>query len=156
MGEQCLHVCCDCLRVIALFCDVMFLVDDWAALSAWIGIGIGYGWTYAWEVAYFGSIYPPCDVDRFLCRNEGRIQGLEVLMMAGGDDVIRFLVCAGRRVTAVGVVSPGMLLILVIGLLDCVGGPSGRYDWLDWLSWGAWLADCPMGVCSTVAVFPGE
>ena len=58
------------------------------------------------------------------------------MMTAGGDDVIRFLRCACERVTSVGVVSPGMLPILVIGLLDCVSGPSGRYDWLDRLSWG--------------------
>ena len=56
--------------------------------------------------------------------------------------------------TSVGVVSPGMLPILVIGLLDCVGGPSGRYHWLDRLSWGAWLAGRPMSVCGAVAVFP--
>ena len=77
-------------------------------------------------------------------------------MKADGDDVIRFLQCACERVTSVGVVSPGMLPILVIGLLDCVGGPSGRYDWLDWLLWGAWLAGHPMSVLSAVAIFPGE
>ena len=113
MGGHYLHVCCDCLCVIALFRDVMLLIHDWAALSTWIGPGIGYGRTYTWEVGYLGSIYPPWDVD-----------------------VIRFLRCACERVTSVGVVFPGMLLILVIGLLDCVGGPSGRYDWLDRLSWG--------------------
>ena len=35
VGGQCLHVCCDCLCVIALFRSVMLLVHDWAALSAW-------------------------------------------------------------------------------------------------------------------------
>ena len=39
-----------------------------------------------------------------------------------------------------GVISPGMLPILVIGLLDCVGGPLGCSDWLGRLSWWAWLA----------------
>ena len=29
-GGRCLHVCCDCLCVIALFHDVMLLVHDWA------------------------------------------------------------------------------------------------------------------------------
>ena len=76
-------------------------------------------------------------------------------MTAGGDDIIRFLRCAWERVTSVGVVSPGMLPILVIGPLECVGGPSGRYDWLDRLSWGAWLAGRPMSMRSAVAVFPG-
>ena len=52
VGGQCLHVCCDCLCVIALFRDVMLLIHDWAALSTWIGPGIGYGRTYTWEVGY--------------------------------------------------------------------------------------------------------
>ena len=155
VGGQCLHVRCDCLCVIALFRDVMLLIHDWAALSTWIGPGIGYGRTYTWEVGYLGSIYPPCDVDRFLGRDEWQIKGLEGMMTAGGDDIIRFLRCAWERVTSVGVVSPGMLPILVIGPLDCVGGPSGRYDWLDRLSWGAWLAGRPMSMRSAVAVFPG-
>ena len=42
--------------------------------------------------------------------------------------------------TSVGVIAPGMLPILVIGLLDCVGGPLGCSDWLGRLSWWAWLA----------------
>ena len=83
-----------------------------------------------------GNIYPPCDVDRFLGRDEWQIKGLEAMMMAGGDDVIRFLRCTYERVTSVGVVSTGMLPILVIGLLDCVGCPSERYHWLNRLSWG--------------------
>ena len=118
----------------------MLLFHDWAALVAWIGTGIGYGGTYAWEIAYLGNIYPPCGVDRLLCRNEWPIKGLGVMMTTGGEDVIRFLRGTCRHVTSVGVVFAGTLMILVIGLLDCVGGPSERYDWLDRLSWGAWLA----------------
>ena len=38
VGGRCLHVCCDCLCVIALFRDVMLLVHDWAALSLGSGI----------------------------------------------------------------------------------------------------------------------
>ena len=51
--------------MIALFCDVILLVHDWAALS-----GIGYCQTNTWEVGYLGSIYPPCDVDSFVGRDE--------------------------------------------------------------------------------------
>ena len=76
--------------------------------------------------------------------------------MAGGDDATRFLLCAGERATSVGVVPPGMLPILVIGLLNCVGGPLGRSDWLNRLSWEAWLAGRPLCVRSAVAFFPGR
>ena len=54
-----------------------------------------------------------------------------------------------------GVVLPGIMPILVIELLGCVGSPLGRSDWLNWLSWEAWLADGPMCVHSAVAFFPG-
>ena len=156
VGGQCLHVCCDCLCVIALFRNVMLLlVHDWAGFSAWTRTEIGYCRINTWEVGYLGSIYLPCDVDRFFGRDVWQIKGLEAVVMAGGDDVIRFLLCACERATSVGVVSPGMLLILVIGLLDCVGGPLGCLDWLNRLSWGAWLAGRPMSVHSAVAVFPG-
>ena len=37
VGKRCLHVCYDCLCLIALFRDAMILVHDWAALSTWTG-----------------------------------------------------------------------------------------------------------------------
>ena len=55
---------------------------------------------------------------------------------------------------SLGVLSPGTQLILVIGRLDCVGGPSGRYDWLARLSEGAWSAGHPIGMHCAVAVSP--
>ena len=73
-------------------------------------------------------------------------------MTTGGDDVMRFLVGACERATSVGVVSPGMFPILVIGLRDCVGGSLGRSDWQDRLSWWEWLMGHPMSVRSA-AVF---
>ena len=91
VGGRCLHVCYDCLCVIALFRDVMLLVHNWAALSPWTGTGIRYCQTNTWEVGYLGSIYLPCDVDRFFGRDEWQIKELEVVVTAGGDDVIRFL-----------------------------------------------------------------
>ena len=48
-----------------------------------------------------------------------------------------------------------MLPILVIGLLDCVGGPLGCFDWLGRLSWWTWLAGHRMSVHSAVVVCPG-
>ena len=62
---------------------------------------------------------------------------------------------ACERVTSVGVVSPGIFPILVIGLRDCVGGSLRRSDWLYRLSWWAWLAGRPMSVRSAVVVSPG-
>ena len=73
---------------------------------------------------------------------------------SGGDD-IRFLLCACGRGTSVGVIAPGMLQILVIGLLDCVGGPLGCSDWLGRLSWWAWLAGRRMSVRGVAVVCPG-
>ena len=42
VGRQCLHVCYDCLCLMALFRDVMILVHDWGAWSTWNGIESGY------------------------------------------------------------------------------------------------------------------
>ena len=101
--------------MIALVRHVILLLHDWAALSPWTGTGIGYCQTNTWEVGYLGSIYPPCDVDRFFGRDEWQIKGLEAVVTTGGDDVMRFLLCACEHETSVGVVSPGMFPILVIG-----------------------------------------
>ena len=65
VGQQCLHVCYDVLYLMALFCDVMLLVHDRAALSTWTGNETGYCRTITWELGCLGSINPPCDVDRF-------------------------------------------------------------------------------------------
>ena len=73
---------------------------------------------------------------------------------SGGDD-IRFLRCACVCGTSVSVISPGMLPILVIGLLDCVGGPLGCSDWLGQLSWWAWLAGRRMSARSAAVICSG-
>ena len=65
VGKRCLHVCYDCLCLIALFRDAMILVHDWAALFTRIGTRIGYCRTITWELGCLGSIHLPCDVDRF-------------------------------------------------------------------------------------------
>ena len=119
--EQCIYVCCDCLCVIALFHSVMLLVHDWPVCSTQIGSGIGYCWTNASEVGGLETIYPPCDVIRLSRRDEWQIKGLVAVMMASGDDVTRFPLCASERATSVGVVPPGIMPILAIGLLGCVG-----------------------------------
>ena len=155
MGKCCVHVCYDCLCLIALFRDSMILVHDWAALSTRIGTEIGYRRTITWELGCLGSINPPCDVDRFFDREEWQIKDLEAVVTPSGGDDVRFLLCACVRRTSVGVISPEMLPILVIGLLDCVGGPLGCSDWLCRLSWWAWLAGRRMSVCGAVVVCPG-
>ena len=73
-----------------------------------------------------------------------QIKELEAVVTASGRDDIRFL----------GVSPPGMLPILVIGLLDCMGDPLGSSHWLGRLSWWAWLAGHGTSVRSAVVVCP--
>ena len=82
---------------------------------------------------------------RFFCRNHdnGReIKDFVAVMMPSRADDILFLLSAWVCGTSVSVIAPGMHQILVIGRLDCVGGPLGCSDWLILLSqqW-VWL-DC--------------
>ena len=109
VGRQCLHVCYDCLCLMALFRDVMLLVHDWVAWSMWTGIESGYCRTITWELGYLGSINPPCDADRLCGHNEWQIKELEVMGMPGGSDNNRCV-------------------------RDCAGGPfRGKdYDHGDW------------------------
>ena len=100
VGKRCLHVCYDCLCLIALFRDAMMLFHDLTVLSPWTGTGIGYCRTITWELGCLGSIYPPCDVDRFFGRDEWQIKNLEAVVTA--SEVMTFdsccaLVCAGLR-----------------------------------------------------------
>ena len=132
VGKRCLHVCCDCLCLITLFRDAMILVHDWAALFTCFGSEIGYCRTITWELGYLGSIHPPCDVDRFFGCDAWQIKELEAVVTPGGGGDVLMCACGGG--TSVGVIAPGMLPILVIGLLDCVGGPLGCSDWLGQLS----------------------
>ena len=70
VGQQCLHVCYDCLCWMTLFCAVMLLVHVWAEWSFWTEIESGYCRTITWELGYLGSIYLPCDVDRLCGRDD--------------------------------------------------------------------------------------
>ena len=38
VGQQCLHVCYDCLCLMALFREVMLLLHDWAEWSFWVRV----------------------------------------------------------------------------------------------------------------------
>ena len=75
VGQQCLHVCYDCLCLIALFRDAMLLVHDRAALSTWTGTETGYCRTITWELGCLGGINPPCEVDCFFGCDEWQIWG---------------------------------------------------------------------------------
>ena len=55
---QSIHMCCDCLCVIALFRVVMLLVHDWAVCSTRIGSGIGFCRTNTCDVGGLMPIYP--------------------------------------------------------------------------------------------------
>ena len=101
----------------------MILIHDWAALSTRIMTVIRNWRTITWELACLGSIHPACCMARFFCHDEGQIKDSEAVMMPSGADDILFLLSACERGTSASVISPGMLLILVIGRLNCVGGP---------------------------------
>ena len=109
-----------CLGLIALFCDAIMFLHDWAALSTVIRTEIRDWRTITWELGCLGSIHPTCDVARFFCRNVWQIKELEAVVTPGGADDIRFLLSTCEHGTSAGVIAPGMLPILVIGLLDCV------------------------------------
>ena len=111
--------------------------------------------TITWELAYLGSIHPACCIARFFCHDEGQIKDLEVVMMPSGADDILFLLSACECGISVSVISLGMLLILVIGRLNCVGGPLRCSDWPVLQSQWAWLYDRRMSVRGAVVVCPG-
>ena len=64
----CLHLC-----LMALFCEVMLLLHDWAEWSFRNGTESGYCRTITWELGYLGSLNPPCDVDRLCDQNAWQI-----------------------------------------------------------------------------------
>ena len=94
MHQQCLHVCCDCLYLMALFCAMMLVVHDWAAWSLWTGTESMYCRTIAWELGYLGSINQLCDVDRWCDRDEWQIKTLVVVVITDGNDDNRLQRCA--------------------------------------------------------------
>ena len=94
MGQQCLHVCYDCLCLIALFREVMLLLRDRAEWSFWTGTDSGYCRTITWELGYLGSLNPPCDVDRLCDRKAWQIKELEVVVITAGNDDNRLHRCA--------------------------------------------------------------
>ena len=95
LDKCCLHVCYDCLGLIALFRDAIMFVHDWATLSTFIMTEIRDWRTITWELCCLGSIHPTCDVARFFCRNVWQIKDLEAVVTPGGADDIRFLLSAG-------------------------------------------------------------
>ena len=130
-------------------------VHDWAALSTLIWTEIRDWRTITWELGCLGSIHPTYYVTRFFCRNVWQIKDLEAIVMPGEADDIQFLLSACERATSVGVIAPGMLLILVVGLLDCVGGPLRCSGWLALMSRWVWLHCRRMSVRGAVVVCPG-
>ena len=131
VGQQCLHACCDCLYLMALFRAMMLLVRDWAAWSLCTGTESGYCRTITWELGYWKSINPPCDADHLCNRDEWQIKAMEVVVITDGNDYNRLQRCAGVCGTYLGVLSAGTIAIKVIGLFDCGGGPAGCSDWLS-------------------------
>ena len=90
VGQQGLHICYDCLCLMALFRAVMSLVHDWAEWSVWTGTVSGYCRTITWEVGYLGRFHPLCDVDRLCDHMAWQIKGpygmADQRICRGGDD----------------------------------------------------------------------
>ena len=141
VGQQYLHVCCDCLCLITLFHEIRLLAHDWVVCSLWTGAVSGYCRTITWELGYLQSINPPCDVDRLYNRNEWQIKALEMVVIPDWDNNNRVLRCARVHRTLLGVLSAGRIAIMVIGLCAGGGGPVGCSDWLS--------------VCGVAVVCPG-
>ena len=125
-GSQVLSVCYDFLCLMALFRAVMSLVQDWAEWSVWTGTGSGYYRTITWEGGYLPRLCPPCDVDR-LC---DYITWQIMVIMLDWDENNSPQLCAGKCRTSLGVLSAGRIPCMVIGRLDCAGGPVDCSDWM--------------------------
>ena len=126
VGQQYLHVCCDCLYLMALFRAMKLLVRDWAAWPLWTGTESGSCRTNTWELGYWRSIHPSCDVDRLCNHDEWQIKALEMVVITDGNDNNRLQRCADVCGTSLGVA--GTIPIKVIGLFDCGGGLVGCSD----------------------------
>ena len=127
VGQQCVHVCYDCLCLVVLFRAVMLLVHDWAELSVWTGTESGYCRTIAWELGYLRCLHPPCDVDRLCDQRTWQIKVSEVVVITDSNNNNGLQRCACVRGTSLGVLSAG---IIVIGQIGSGGGPVGCSDWL--------------------------
>ena len=104
VDKRCLHVCYDCLCLIALFCNATICVHDWAALSMWIRTMIRHWRTITWESACLGSIYPAHCMARFFGRNGGEIKDFVTVMMPSGAEDMLFLLSACLRGTSGSVI----------------------------------------------------
>ena len=102
VGQQFLHMCYDCLCLMALFRTMMLVVHDWAAWSLWTGTESGYCRTITWELGYWRSINQLCDVDRLYHLNEWQIKALEVVVITDGNDNNRFQRCTCVRGSSMG------------------------------------------------------
>ena len=124
MGSQAVSVCYDCLCLMALFWAVMSSVHDWPKWSVWTGTGSGYYRTITWEGGYLPRLCPPCDVDRLCDYMAWQIKGPVMIVMLDWDENN-----SPQRETSLGVLSAGRIPRIVIGRLDCGGGPVGCFDW---------------------------
>ena len=130
VGQQGLHVCYDCLCMMALIRAVMSLVHDWAVWSVWTGTVSGYCRTITWEVGYLRRLHLFCDVDRWCDHMVWQIKGSVVVVMTDRNDNNRLQRCACVRGTSLGVLSAGRIPIMVIGRISCGGGPVDCSDWM--------------------------
>ena len=91
----------------------MSLVHDWAEWSVWTGAVSGYCRTITWEVGYLPRLHLPCVCDYMAWQ----IKGSVVVVMTDTDENNSPQLSAGR------------IPIMVIGRIDCGGGPVDGSDW---------------------------
>ena len=115
VGSQALLVCYDCLCLMALFRAVMSSVHDWAEWSVWTWTGSGYYRTITWDGGYLPRLCPPCDGDRLCDYMAWLIKGPVMIVMLDWDEN--------------NSLSAGRIPRIVIGRLDCGGGPVDCSDW---------------------------
>ena len=77
IGMPHLRLCCDCLRLIALFRDVPLFVRGQTDSSAWFQKDIGDWRTIACELGSLGRDHPSCYAALSLCLDVWQIKGLK-------------------------------------------------------------------------------
>ena len=131
VGKQHVFLCYDCLCLMALFCAIKLLIQDWAIWPVWTGMIPGDCRTIPWEVGWICGLIAPCDAG-CLCAVMNRpikgIPGDVVVVMTNRVEDNRLQRCVDVCEDLMGVFSAGRTLTLVIGRFGCVRASVGFCD----------------------------
>ena len=131
--QQRVYLCYDCLCLMALFCAIRLLIQDWAVWPVWTGMIPGDCRTITWEVGWIRGLITPCDVNCLCAMMNRQIKGIQgdvLVEMADGVDDNGLQRCADACEDSMGVFSARRTPTLVIGRFGCVHASIGCYDWL--------------------------